>query len=51
MSIEDKQKDIELDHWAGIIPVKKTYGPPIPDAFMKSKAGIPQHILDFIKEG
>ena len=46
----DKQKDLELDHWAGIIPVKKTYGPPIPDAYMKNKSGIPQHILDFIKE-
>jgi len=46
----DNKNDLNLDYWAGTIPVKKIYGFPISDEFTKNKAEIPNHILDFVKE-
>lgn len=44
----DNKADYELDYWAGTIPVKTTYGTPIPDAQMAKNAVVPEHITAFI---
>jgi len=46
----DNKNDLNLDYWAGTIPVKKVYDFPISDEFIKNKTEIPKHILDFVKE-
>jgi nitroimidazol reductase NimA-like FMN-containing flavoprotein (pyridoxamine 5'-phosphate oxidase superfamily) len=46
----DNKNDLNLDYWAGTIPIKKVYDFPISDKFIKNKAEIPNHILDFVKE-
>ncbi|MGB0274341.1 MAG: pyridoxamine 5'-phosphate oxidase family protein [Flavobacteriaceae bacterium] len=43
----DNKADLELDYWAGIIPVKTICEYPKPDMFMKKDVKIPKHILDF----
>ena len=43
----DNKADLELDYWAGIIPVKTICEYPKPDIFMKKDVKIPKHILDF----
>ncbi len=45
----DNKNDLNLDYWAGTIPVKKVYDFPIPDEFVNNKAEIPNQISDFIK--
>lgn len=45
----DKERDLDLDYWAGTIPVKTIYGTPMPDAYMKDKVTIPEHVLTFCK--
>ncbi len=45
----DNKNDLELDYWAGTIPVKKVYGNPVPDKFAKNKSELPNHILEFVK--
>ena len=46
----DNQSDLELDFWAGTIPVQTTYENPIPDKFMGKESKLPQHILDFFNQ-
>ena len=40
-------KDLDLDYWAGTIPVKTVYDKPIPAESLKEKDYIPEHILKF----
>ena len=42
----ENKEDLVLDHWAGIIPVKTTYGYPEPDAHMEVGSNVPVHILN-----
>lgn len=44
----DDKKDMDLEYWAGVIPIKRSYGNPKSNKDVKSK-NIPKHILDFIK--
>ncbi len=43
----DNKSDLDLDFWAGTIPVRTVVEYPIPDDFMKEGAEVPEHILDF----
>lgn len=45
-SPNDNKTDLDLNFWAGTIPVKTICDYPIPDEFMK-ETDIPKHILDF----
>jgi nitroimidazol reductase NimA-like FMN-containing flavoprotein (pyridoxamine 5'-phosphate oxidase superfamily) len=45
----ENSNDLDLDFWAGTIPVKTICEYPVPDQFMKDKSEIPKHIRDFIK--
>jgi len=46
---KDDKKDLDLDFWAGTIPVKTVVDYPIPDEFVKNKSQFPKHIIDFYK--
>lgn len=43
----EKESDYELDHWAGIIPVKTVVEQPIPDAKLAEGIEMPEHIKAF----
>ena len=43
----DNKADLELDYWAGTIPVKTICEYPEPDRYMKKDINIPKHVLDF----
>lgn len=43
----DNREDLDLDFWAGTIPVKSICEYPVPDDHMNSEASVPQHIIDF----
>ena len=47
--IEDKESDLNLDFWAGEIPVKTSYFRPIPDNKLNKEIEIPEHIMEFYK--
>ena len=45
---KEESPDYELDYWAGTIPVRTLYGPPIRDCKLNPEIETPKHILDFI---
>ena len=45
----DNKSDLDLDYWAGTIPVKTICKDPIPDEFMDKDSEIPEHILSLYK--
>lgn len=46
----EKHEDLNLDYWAGIIPINVKYGPAVSDQNLKEGINIPDHILDFLKQ-
>ena len=46
----DDEEDYQLDVWAGVLPVKETYQPPIPDAKLSLDIPIPPYVTRFAKE-
>ena len=43
----DKEEDVDLDYWAGTIPVKTVFGPPVTVDESEKQSSIPDHILKF----
>lgn len=43
---KDDLEDYELDIWAGVLPIEKSYGKPIPDSKLKEGVDIPQSVLE-----
>lgn len=43
----DHKNDLDLEYWAGTIPVRTSYGSPISDEHTKAGSDIPQHVLEF----
>jgi len=41
----DDAEDIELPHWAGILPIESTYGRPIPSADLPDGIDVPAGLL------
>jgi nitroimidazol reductase NimA-like FMN-containing flavoprotein (pyridoxamine 5'-phosphate oxidase superfamily) len=41
----DEPEDYALDIWAGIVPVRTTYGAPVPDPALRPGVAVPGHIL------
>ncbi|MES9537553.1 pyridoxamine 5'-phosphate oxidase family protein [Actinomadura sp. NPDC000600] len=41
---EDEEEDYALDVWAGVVPVRQTFGPPAPDPLLRPGIPIPGHI-------
>ncbi len=46
----DDKADYGLPIWAGIVPIKKEIGTPIPDALLRSDIPIPQSVTKIIKK-
>ncbi|MCB1173109.1 MAG: pyridoxamine 5'-phosphate oxidase family protein [Leptospiraceae bacterium] len=44
---QDNPEDLDLDYWAGQIPVRKICGDPIADPALPKDAPIPPHVLDY----
>lgn len=46
----DDEKDYDLEHWAGVLPIKQQYESAIPDPLLKFDLEIPESIQQKIKE-
>ncbi len=42
--VGDDKADYELDIWAGVVPIRRSYGAPLPDDRLKSGIGIPPSV-------
>ncbi|WP_199547779.1 pyridoxamine 5'-phosphate oxidase family protein [Streptomyces sp. N35] len=40
----DEPKDMQLPHWAGVVPVARTYGAPIPSEDLEPEVELPQYL-------
>ena len=40
----DDERDMDLDVWAGVVPVRQVYGEPEPDPQLKAGIGIPHYL-------
>jgi nitroimidazol reductase NimA-like FMN-containing flavoprotein (pyridoxamine 5'-phosphate oxidase superfamily) len=43
----DKEEDLELPVWAGVVPFTQQAGDPVPDPGMAQDIQVPGHVLDF----
>ena len=43
---KDEGEDLDLDVWAGVLPVSVTFGEPEPDPLLRSEIPVPAHIRD-----
>jgi nitroimidazol reductase NimA-like FMN-containing flavoprotein (pyridoxamine 5'-phosphate oxidase superfamily) len=42
----DEGEDLDLDVWAGVLPVSVTFGEPEPDPLLRAEIPVPAHIRD-----
>ncbi|MER6715170.1 MULTISPECIES: pyridoxamine 5'-phosphate oxidase family protein [unclassified Streptomyces] len=42
--VNDEPEDLALPHWAGVVPVRKTYGTPIPDPALAEDTALPDYL-------
>ncbi|MGX1563471.1 pyridoxamine 5'-phosphate oxidase family protein [Streptomyces sp. NPDC055506] len=42
--VNDEPEDLDLPHWAGVVPVAKTYGTPIPDPGLALGTDLPDYL-------
>ncbi|GLW65418.1 hypothetical protein Arub01_36620 [Actinomadura rubrobrunea] len=43
---KDEEEDYALDVWAGVLPVRQTFGEPVPDDRLRPGIPVPPHIAD-----
>lgn len=43
-SVNDEPEDLSLPHWAGVVPLRKGYGPPVADADLAPGIGLPGYL-------
>ena len=43
---KDEGEDLDLDVWAGVLPVSVTFGEPEPDPLLREEIPVPAHIRD-----
>ena len=43
---KDEGEDLDLDVWAGVLPVSVTFGEPEPDPMLREEIPVPAHIRD-----
>jgi len=41
----DDDEDLDLPHWAGVMPIESTYGTPQPSANLNTAMGVPESLL------
>lgn len=44
---KDDEADYEMDVWAGVLPLERMAGTPIPDTRLKADADLPEHVTKF----
>ncbi len=42
--MNDEPEDLTLPHWAGVIPVHRTYGTPLPDPDLAPGTELPAYL-------
>ncbi|MFC9125244.1 pyridoxamine 5'-phosphate oxidase family protein [Streptomyces sp. NPDC057099] len=42
--VNDEPEDLALPHWAGVVPVRKTYGTPVPDPGLSAGTELPDYL-------
>ncbi|MFJ6729484.1 pyridoxamine 5'-phosphate oxidase family protein [Streptomyces sp. NPDC091281] len=42
--VNDEPEDLALPHWAGVLPLRKGYGAPLPDADLAPGTGLPAYL-------
>ncbi|MGW5662358.1 pyridoxamine 5'-phosphate oxidase family protein [Streptomyces sp. NPDC003758] len=42
--VNDEPEDLSLPHWAGVVPVRREYGTPLPDAGLAPGTGLPDYL-------
>ncbi|MGA5898761.1 pyridoxamine 5'-phosphate oxidase family protein [Streptomyces venetus] len=42
--VNDEPEDLALPHWAGVVPVRKTYGTPLPDPDLAAGTELPDYL-------
>ncbi|MGV9559989.1 pyridoxamine 5'-phosphate oxidase family protein [Streptomyces sp. NPDC003401] len=42
--VNEEPEDLALPHWAGVIPLRKGYGPPVPEADLAPGTGLPAYL-------
>ncbi|MFJ6655553.1 pyridoxamine 5'-phosphate oxidase family protein [Streptomyces sp. NPDC091377] len=42
--VNDEPEDLALPHWAGVIPLRKGYGPPLPDPDLTPGTTVPDYL-------
>jgi nitroimidazol reductase NimA-like FMN-containing flavoprotein (pyridoxamine 5'-phosphate oxidase superfamily) len=50
VGVNDDPNDLDLDIWAGIVPIKQIATYPIPDTGKPTDMQIPKHVLDYYSE-
>lgn len=45
----DAKADYELDHWAGVLPVRQQYGDPVPDPDLRAGIELPDYLKRLLK--
>lgn len=48
--VGDDKKDYDLDIWAGIVPIERSYGKAIPDPLLKQSMELPKSVLNIENE-
>ncbi|MFC7328598.1 pyridoxamine 5'-phosphate oxidase family protein [Marinactinospora rubrisoli] len=43
-AVADEPEDLELPHWAGVIPVRRTLGAPVPDGALAAGTPLPGYL-------
>ncbi|HTX02082.1 MAG TPA: pyridoxamine 5'-phosphate oxidase family protein [Candidatus Acidoferrales bacterium] len=43
----DDRDDFERLVWAGVLPLRTTYGPPVPDPLVQPIVGVPDYVLSY----
>jgi uncharacterized protein len=46
---KDDEEDYEMNVWAGVLPIKTSYGPPEPDPKLPQEIAIPDYIRSLLK--
>ncbi|WP_133915317.1 pyridoxamine 5'-phosphate oxidase family protein [Streptomyces sp. NBC_00582] len=42
--VNDEPEDLDLPHWAGVLPLRKGYGTPLPEADLAPGIGVPDYL-------
>lgn len=46
----DEPEDYDLDIWAGVLPIRKKYGEPIPDPDRKKDESVPASVINLLEK-